>query len=103
MNRDALMLGAFALFLILVVILWRKTCNEKQKQTTLFVGRRRIFKIIQLLILFGLLIYMIPLLWMDLQDVAQIVWSEFLLRCLIFVITIYILFLGIRRLLGKVE
>ena len=98
------MLGAFALFLGLLFWRWQQErCENQQQQPLNLSKRRRIFKIVQLVVLLALLIYMIPGLWMDVQDFSQVVWSTFLLRCLIFVITIYTLGVKIQTLFRRKE
>lgn len=63
--------------------------------------RVRLFTIIQLIVLFGLMVFMIPALVKDFTDPDGIVWSNFLLRCLIFLFTIYVFVIGYVKVFRK--
>ena len=100
MDIDNLIFGAFCLFLLLLGIRIWHSRKEKSDEPSIEnnTPRRRIIKIIQWIVLFGLLIYMLPLMCEDLSDFTKIKWDAFFLRCLIFVITIYMLALNIKGL-----
>lgn len=56
--------------------------------------RTRYFTLVLLIGLFALLLFMIPSLVKDIMLPEGIVFSNFFLRCFIFILTIYIFFLG---------
>lgn len=100
MIEDTFMVVAFGLFLLLIVFRLRQHHKEKQKQVE-SSQKRILFTVIRLLILGGLLLYMLLVLWEDLDHINQIKGDIFFLRCLIFVITIYILILSIKELFWR--
>lgn len=56
--------------------------------------RTHYFTVVLLFVLFGLLIFMIPALVLDISMPERIEYPQFFLRCFIFVFTIYIFILG---------
>lgn len=109
MNLDILMFVAFGIFILL--LFWRmkerlKGNSEMQelgmnKTTFNWTKFRKCWMIVQLFVLFVLLFYMVPLLWQDFQMLNEHNWMKVALRCLIFIFTIYILFVKIWELLKK--
>lgn len=105
MNLDKLMLVAFGIFIVL--LLWRM--HSRLKESSGIDGRdidgkksgwtdfRKWWQIVLLVVLCGLLFYMVPLLWKDFQSFEECEGVQLVLRCLIFILTIYILFVGIRK------
>ncbi|MDR0983325.1 MAG: hypothetical protein LBM07_08835 [Culturomica sp.] len=61
--------------------------ERREKRVRLYTG-------IQLVVLLGLMIYMVPALVHDIAVPARIEPENFFLRCLIFLLTIYIFILG---------
>ncbi|MEG2227859.1 MAG: hypothetical protein RRY39_05095 [Odoribacter sp.] len=68
--------------------------SEENKSLQRRKKRVRIFTIIQLFVLGGLMIYMIPALVKDFMLPGRVDAMNIFLRCLIFVFTIYIFILG---------
>ena len=98
MDIDILILVAFCFFIVLVGIRLKQLRIENQTQatSTLRSNYRKVFKYLQCLVLLGLAVYMIPLLWADFQQFPSMKGFEFFLRCLIFLITIYVLIIKIQ-------
>lgn len=104
MSGDTLILGAFCIFILLLGFRmkqryaeWKQA--ERQKKLNGHESRlRRIVTIVQLVVLAGLMVYMIPVLVRDFSHLEQVGGVNLFLRCLIFVFTIYILIWGIIRL-----
>ncbi len=63
--------------------------------------RVRFFTIAQLVVLFGLMVFMLPALVKDFMLPEAINWPNFFLRCLIFIFTIYIFILGFLKVFGR--
>lgn len=112
MDRDTLMLIAFCAFLLLVGIRLKQQLTERKKQNRPLdvnaspaervpersvaksrIYRRRIWEIVQLLVVGGLLLYMSVVLIGDFNRPVSMQWKEIFLRCLIFIVSIYILIL----------
>lgn len=88
MDRDTLVFIAFCVFtLLLGVRFWQQ---RRERKTETEAGRRRYFTLIQVIVLGGLLIYMVPWLVRDFRETEPLLNPGFILRCLIFVFTIYI-------------
>ena len=105
MNLDTLMSVAFGIFIVLLI--WRmrerlKENSEKQECKTDenksgWANFRKWWRIVQLVILCGLLFYMMPLLWKDFQFFEERDSIQVALRCLVFVFTIYVIFVRIGK------
>ncbi len=112
MDRDTLMLIAFCAFLLLVGIRLKQQLTERKKQNRPLdvnaspaervpersvaksrIYRRRIWEIVQLLVVGGLLLYMSVVLIGDFNRPVSMQWKEIFLRCLIFIVSIYIFIL----------
>lgn len=103
MDRDTLIFIAFCVFVLLLGVRFWQQLRERTEKTAADrsttdetiplpgKSRRRFFILIQVIVLGGLLIYMVPLLIRDFKGTESILNSGFILRCLIFVFTIYIL------------
>lgn len=63
--------------------------------------RVRFFTIAQLILLFGLMIFMLPNLMRDLMRIGSVDGANLFLRCLIFIFTIYIFILGFLKVFRK--
>lgn len=103
MERDTIILAALCLFVILVGFRLRQRYVERPEQKRIEHSSRfrLIMTIIQLVVLGGLMIYMIPVLWRDINVPEQVGGMDLFLRCLIFVFTIYIFISGVRVLLRQ--
>lgn len=127
MSRDLYIFIAFCIFMLMVGMRLRKRWNSRQEK----IGRRpvrknqrpkmaaaeepdfvkerrlrrerrtRYFTIVLLVVLFGLLIFMIPALVRDLWVPDKTEFSNLFLRCLIFILTIYIFVLGYLKVFKK--
>lgn len=103
MSGDTLILAAFCVFVVLLGMRmkqrfaeWKRnkgqvSAEDSRKESAI----RRWFAVIQLVVLGGLLVYMIPALFKDLRSPDEGNMVNLILRCLIFVFTIYILIWGI--------
>lgn len=104
MSGDTLILAAFCVFVLLLGMRmrqryaeWKKAGHEGRldaKESRL----RSIITILQLLVLGGLMIYMIPVLIRDFSQPIGEAGVNLFLRCLIFIFTIYILVWGLIQL-----
>ncbi len=127
MNWDNYIFIAFCVFMLLVGMRWRQRWKKANKKSTegrvpknqrpkvAAIGeseevrkrrlqrerRVRLFTIIQLVVLFGLMVFMIPALMKDIADPGGIVWQNFLLRALIFLFTIYVFIIGYIKVFRK--
>ncbi|MDR1756771.1 MAG: hypothetical protein LBR65_07445 [Culturomica sp.] len=127
MNRDSYIFIAFCVFMLLVGMRWRQRWKEARKKKTeagvpknqrpkvAAAGepeevrvrrlrrekRVRLFTIVQLVVLFGLLVFMIPALVKDIADPGGIVWQNFVLRALIFLFAIYVFTIGYIKIFRK--
>lgn len=102
MSGDTLILAAFCVFVVLLGMRmkqrfaeWKRnkgqvSAEDSRKESAI----RRWFAGIQLVVLGGLLVYMIPALFRDLRSPDEGNMVNLILRCLIFVFTIYILIWG---------
>lgn len=110
MDRDTLIFIAFCAFVLLLGLragLQFRDRTEKSETERTAAGktvqrpeksRRRFFSLVQVIVLGGLLIYMVPLLIRDFNGTGPTPDGGFVLRCLIFVFTIYIFISRGRRL-----
>lgn len=120
MSRDTLILIAFCVFALLLGMRMKQRFsdwkarknnvkvnkNQRPKMASAeepeFVRQRRlrrerrvrVFTIAQLVVLLGLMIYMIPALTRDLMAPGHVDATNIILRCLIFLFSIYIFILG---------
>lgn len=122
MSKDTLIFAAFCVFAFLVGLrlkqrwdTWKKgkqpeeKINKNQRPKAALAdeepeevrvrrlrreSRVRFFTIAQLIVLGGLMIYMIPALVTDMMLPGRVEATNIILRCLIFVFTIYIFILG---------
>ena len=127
MGRDTLILIAFCVFAFLLGIRIKQRFSEwkskksggkinKNQRSKLahaeeppeIKARRlrrerrvRFFTIVQLFVLAGLMIYMIPALVRDFMVPGRVDLMNIILRCLIFVFTIYIFILGYVKVFGQ--
>lgn len=101
MSGDTIIFIAFCLFILLMGSRFRQRIRESKGTRPEMKRRVRLFSMIQLIVLGGLLIYMIPLLIKDFSGQGQLVMTSVILRCLIFVFTIYIFVTGCMRLFGR--
>ena len=124
MDRDTLIFIAFCVFILLVIVRFKQdrrqgkntgstddgrltgteSAGEYSERSTGQVKRekwRRLFAIIQLVVLGGLIIYMIPVLGRGFMAPGEMDMMDIFLRCLIFVFTIYIFIAGCLRLLRR--
>lgn len=127
MDRDTLILVAFCIFALLLGMrlkqrlgAWKKQKNEvkmnKNQRPKMAHAeepaevrakrlrrekRIRRFTIVQLLVLLGLMIYMVPALIKDFMVPGRVDVSNLFLRCLIFIFTIYIFILGYIKVFGR--
>lgn len=128
MTRDTFILIAFCVFVFLAGMRMRQRWSEWRKKKTAEpplaknqrskaahadespeVRSRRIrrekrvrfFTIVQLLVLGGLMIFMIPSLVRDLMLPGRVETVNLFLRCLIFVFTIYIFIIGYIKVFGR--
>lgn len=109
MNGDTLILAAFVVFVLLLG--WRVKARyaelqEREQQAPpeergRFAHARKWWKAIQLLVLCGLLAYMVPFLWSDFHHLEEQKTIDVVLRCLIFVFTIYVLGWEVVRLIQQ--
>lgn len=127
MSRDTFILIAFCVFMLLVGMRLKQRFSKwKDAKTTERVNKNqrpkmaaaeeppvvkaarerrekrvRFFTIAQMVLLFLLMIYMIPALVRDISLIGSVDISNLILRCLIFVCTIYIFILGYIKVFGK--
>lgn len=127
MSRDLYIFIAFCIFMLMAGMRLRKRWNSRQEkigrrpvrknqrpkmaaaEEPAFVKERRLrrerrtryFTIVLLVVLFGLLIFMIPALVRDLWVPDKTGFSNLFLRCLIFILTIYIFVLGYLKVFKK--
>lgn len=129
MNWDIYIFIAFCVFMLMVGMRFRQRWLDRKKpadaprinknqrpkmaETTTeeppFVRERRIrrekrvrfFTIAQLVVLFGLMVFMLPSLVRNIMVPQTINFPNFFLRCFIFVFTIYIFFLGYTKVFGR--
>lgn len=120
MNRDTLIFAAFCVFVLLVGIRLKQRISDRKKQKEKIFGRenliteteyreevseietrklrrenkKRLLAIVQFFILGGLLIYMILIFCRDFRSLGSLGGMNIVLRCLIFIFTIYIFILG---------
>lgn len=121
MSKDTIIFVAFCVFALLVGMRlkqrwseWRKNkepeekINKNQRSKTAQAeepaevrakrlrreSRVRFFTIVQLFVLGGLMVYMIPALVRDFMIPGRVDAMNIILRCLIFIFTIYIFVLG---------
>lgn len=102
MDRDTLIFIAFCVFILLLgVRFWQQFRERAVKMEADRIaadetvplpaeGRRHYFILIQVIVLGGLLIYMVSRLIRDFKEAEPVLNAGFILRCLIFVFTIYI-------------
>lgn len=102
MDRDTLIFIAFCVFILLSGVRFWQQLRERAVKTEAdrsaadetvplpAKSRRRYFILIQVTVLGGLLIYMVPWLIRDFKGAESVLNTGFILRCLIFVFTIYI-------------
>ena len=88
MDRDTLIFIAFCVFILLLGVRFWQQLRERTERTE--ADRRCYFILIQVIVLGGLLIYMLPWLIRDFKGAEPVLNAGFILRCLIFVFTIYI-------------
>ena len=101
MSGDTIIFIAFCLFILLLGSRFRQRITESGGARPEMKRRVRFFSIVQLVVLGGLMIYMIPLLIRDFSGPEQPPMTSAILRCLIFVFTIYIFVTGCMRLFGR--
>lgn len=101
MSGDTIIFIAFCLFILLLGSRFRQRISESKGGRPEMKRRVRFFSIIQLVVLGGLMIYMVPLLIRDFSGPGQAPVTSVILRCLIFVFTIYIFVTGCMRLCGR--
>lgn len=103
MDRDIFMLVAFGIFVVLVImriIQRRRVCGQEVPRIVLSrrdVWQRR-FAFLRLVVLACLLVWMVSLLVEDVTFFRGAIVPRFLLRCLIFVLTIYMFILTLFKL-----
>lgn len=105
MNLDILISVAFGIFIVLLVWRMRERLKENSENQNYKVNEeesgwasfRKWWMIVQLIVLCGLLFYMVPLLWKDFQSLEERNCMQVVLRCLVFIFTIYILFVRIGK------
>ena len=102
MDRDTLIFIAFCVFILLLGVRFWQQLRERTERTEAdrsiadeavplpAKSRRRYFILIQVIVLGGLLIYMLSWLIRDFKGAEPVLNAGFILRCLIFVFTIYI-------------
>ena len=102
MDRDTLIFIAFCVFILLLGVRFWQQLRERTERTEAdrsiadeavplpAKSRRCYFILIQVIVLGGLLIYMLPWLIRDFKGAEPVLNAGFILRCLIFVFTIYI-------------
>ena len=102
MARDTLIFIAFCVFILLLGVRFWQQLRERTERTEAdrsiadeavplpAKSRRCYFILIQVIVLGGLLIYMLPWLIRDFKGAEPVLNAGFILRCLIFVFTIYI-------------
>lgn len=109
MNGDTIILAAFCVFIVLLGVRMKQRYAEwKKNQVQLDpeVARKESkirywFTIIQLVVLGALMVYMTPSLMKDFTGAGSGNFVNVVLRCLIFICTIYIFIWGVRRLLSR--
>ena len=97
MDRDTLIFIAFCVFILLLGVRFWQQLRERTDRSIAdeavplpAKSRRRYFILIQVIVLGGLLIYMLSWLIRDFKGAEPVLNAGFILRCLIFVFTIYI-------------
>ena len=99
MDRDTLIFIAFCVFILLLGVRFWQQLRERTETDRSIAdeavplpakSRRCYFILIQVIVLGGLLIYMLPWLIRDFKGAEPVLNAGFILRCLIFVFTIYI-------------
>ena len=89
MSGDTLILGAFCIFILLLGFRMKQRYREwkqaeRQKKMDGSASRlRRIVTIVQLVVLAGLMVYMIPILFRDFSHLEEVGRVNLFLRCLI--------------------
>lgn len=126
MNRDLFVFIAFCVFMLLVGIRLKQRFGEKklQKEDTIAKNQRpkyarmdedpeikqkrknrerriRRFTLLQMVVLFVLIIFMIPALVRDILLISDIDIPNLFLRCIIFIFSIYIFVLSYLKVFGK--
>lgn len=127
MSRDTFVLIAFCVFMLLAGMRLKQRFGNKKKAEEAAkinknqrpkmaeeeepplvkekrLGREkrvRLFTMIQLVVLFGLMVFMTPSLVKDFMLPGQVDALNLFLRCLIFVFTIYIFILGYLKVFGR--
>ena len=88
MDRDTLIFIAFCVFILLLGVRFWQQLRERTERTE--ADRSIADEAVPLPALGGLLIYMLPWLIRDFKGAEPVLNAGFILRCLIFVFTIYI-------------
>lgn len=109
MGGDTLILAAFCVFIIILGVRmkqrhaeWKKNQAQLQPQDARKESKIRYwFTIIQLVVLGALMVYMVPGLVSDFTSGGSGDLVNIVLRCLIFICTIYIFIWGVSRLLSR--
>lgn len=126
MNMDTFIFVGFCIFMLLVGMRLKQRFGEKRKKEEARINknqrpkmantdepeavrehrerrerRTRLFTIIQMIVLFGLMVFMIPALVRDLMAFSTIDKMNLFLRCFIFIFTIYIFILSYLKVFQK--
>lgn len=102
MDRDTVILGAFCLFVVLVVLRGKLHGMRNVQENTGTPARyRSVLALLRWVVLGCLLIYMMSFLWKDADVWEGVGTAEIFLRCLIFIFTIYIFISDARSLFRR--
>lgn len=126
MNRDLFIFIAFCVFMLLAGMRLKQRFGDKQRRNAEKIAKNqrskiakmsedpemrrkrenrekriRRFTILQMIVLFGLILFMIPALVRDLLLVSDIDIPNIFLRCIIFIFSIYIFILSYVKVFGK--
>ena len=102
MDRDTVILGAFCLFIVLLIFRGKLHTMRDGREDAGHVTRyRSVFALLRWVVLGCLLIYMVSVVWKEADFWKELGTAEIFLRCLIFVFTIYIFISDTRSLLRR--
>lgn len=102
MDRDTVILGAFCLFVVLVVFRGKLHARRDGREDVGNVTRyRSVLALIRWMVLGCLLIYMVSVGWKEADFWKGLGMAEIFLRCLIFILTIYIFISDTRSLFRR--
>lgn len=102
MDRDTVILGAFCLFVVLVVLRGRlRGMRDGQEDTGNVTRYRSVLALLRWVVLGCLLIYMVSVVCKDADFWKELGTAEIFLRCFIFIFTIYIFISDTRSLLRR--